>query len=944
MMRPWALLFLFLFLRPFAVSAQTHLRKPFIDKLQAIGDIDSAKRYADSLTGIAKTQNDKLFEAKVLFTLSYKYYKKGLERVALDYAHQAGKVASPADSTTYVQTQTMIAWMLSRNGDTQGGLKTAFAILRETEKHGWKTLRIDCKVCIADLFRPVHNIANSVKFSQQAADEALTLRDTGRYISALSMVAYGYGDMRGKNDAESDQYLAKAVTYLQQLLAKPFADKLGTFQKINLMGNLGTFYEGLEKYDEAEAILNKALALATEQKFLTLQKHDLNQLMSLNVKRKHFDKAVAYANQVLALQSEANSSRPLQLNVYKEATKAYAGARDFEKAYKYSEKARVLNDSMLADGQSKATAELDKKYQNDKQLLLAANRNTLLKQERNFIILIAVILLISGAIVYRWYVLKKQKEAKLLAEENRQLARLDNLKSKFLANVSHELKTPLTLIMGPAQQLLDGSVTPVQQQSNLLTIGRNSKKLLGIVNELLDIGKLEAGNHSLRLAPVNLQSLVRLIYQSFASAAEYKNITYTLTANIDEGLFVSIDKDKFEKIANNFISNAIKFTPAYKSVNVVATFGKGMLVFSVEDNGNGIYPDDLPYVFDRYYQGKQDEKVAEGGTGIGLSIAKEFAELMGGRIEVANRWGEGALFTAHIPLAEVIVTQSEIPVAISAVAKPAYTAFASEVRPLILLAEDHAEMSAYISSVLGPYYDTLVASNGKHALQLLETSAQLPALIVSDAMMPEMNGFELLEKLKADQRYYHIPVIMLTALTDNQNRIRALNIGVDDYLAKPFVAEELLARTANLLNNASGRATVGITDAEDAAESAQMDAADNSGLENKPTSNSPADLVWLAGLEETVRQFIGTTDLNLAMLSYEMAISERQLFRRIKSITGLTPNKYIRTIRLQIAREAIDSGKYRTMAEIAYLAGFETPAYFSKLFKEHYGRDISGLL
>ena len=272
----------------YTAFAQDKVNDTYIKKLRKINDIDSAKVYSDSLLNLAHLQNHKLFEGKILFAQSYKFYKSGQEGVALEYARRAGKVATPADSVTYVQTQTMIAWMLSRNGDTEGGLKTAFAILRETEKYGWKKLRIDCKVCISDLYRPVKNLAGAVKFAQQATNESLAQRDTGRYIGALSMLAFGYADLPATSKADSTQNLDKAMGYLEKLLSNAFEPKLGLFKKANLLGNLGTFYSKRGRLAEAERVLNQSMLIANEQKFTTLQKHSLNELMTISIKQKQY--------------------------------------------------------------------------------------------------------------------------------------------------------------------------------------------------------------------------------------------------------------------------------------------------------------------------------------------------------------------------------------------------------------------------------------------------------------------------------------------------------------------------------------------------------------------------------------------------------------------------------------------------------------------------------
>ena len=936
----YLLIFAFLLLYVSGALAQDK-NAPYLKKLKKINDLDSVKTYADSLLKIARSTNDKLFEGKIWLVQSNKFYRQGEGVAALDYAQKAASATSPKDSDTYVRAQIMIAYMQGGNGDNEAALKTAFNILKETEKTNWVKLRINCKVCISDLYRPLHDVQSALPFALQATQEALAIKDTGLYIYAISTLSNVYSTSPKSGKQPSADYLQKAIVCLQTVLKPPYVHKISVYDEAKYLGNLGRLYEKQDKLNDAEDALNRSLVITRREKFAALEKHNLNELMTVAMDKEDYKKAIDYGHQALAILSNANSNRTLQKNIYAHLSDSYEVLKNYEQAYKYAVKERMLNDSILSADQSRIAGELNKKYQADKRLLLVAGENKLLQQQRDYITLIAALVFIALIGLYRWFLYKKKKEAAVLAEEHNQLARLDAMKSKFFANISHELKTPLTLVMGPAEQLLNNDVPAGQQKKSLMAITRNSRKLLDIVNELLDLGKIEAGSMVVKPRPVNLAALVKVIYQGFASAAEYKNINYTLATDIDEKLYAQLDREKFEKIANNFISNAIKFTPPSKTVNVAAIVQDNLIGFSVEDNGKGIHPDDVDHIFDRYYQGRREDDPAEGGTGIGLSIAKEFAELMGGRITIDNHWGEGTVFKVYIPLLPVTVQDSEAAIGRDIEIMPPPV----NKKQLVLLVEDHEEMAGYISSVLSPYYTIATAVNGIKALEFLAGAGSLPNIIISDVMMPGMDGFTLLDKLKAHPAYFRIPVIMLTALADSRNKLRALTIGVDDYLTKPFLSSELLARTQNLLTNAAGRdvanyqETEGAPIIENATEVSEEDI-----TEDTLTMPSHADVAWLNSLEEQVRKFVGKTDLNLAILSYEMAISERQLFRRIKSITGLTPNKYIRTIRLQIAREAIESGKYRTIAEISFVAGFDTPAYFSKLFREFYGRDVNDLL
>ncbi|HEX8023907.1 response regulator [Mucilaginibacter sp.] len=933
--------FCFIILSNFTAQAQSKPKpnkEPVLKILRGMKSQDSAAMLAKRLIGSARKNNNKPFEARVLLAQAYQAYGIGNEHDALTFGREASKLATPADSLTYEKAPIMVAYMLSREAKTVEALNVAFKILKECDSRGWKALSVDCRACIADIYRSIENPKQALPYAEQASKDALSIKDTASYIFALSNIS----NILSERSMSSPTNLAEATRLMEQVLDKKYAHFLSDFSTARYQGNLGRLYLMTRQDKKAEDILLRSLEISRKGDFKTLEKHNLNELMTMYVDHREFKKAAQYGEMAVAIQPEAQSNLTIQKNIYNHLTDAYKGIGDYKNAFKYNYLYRRLNDSINALDKVRDAAELDKKYQADKRLLIAADQTKLVEVQRNFLIALALVIVLASAVGYRWFILKKKREAALLAEEHSQLEKLDAMKTRFFANISHELRTPLTLIMGPAAQLMAFHNYEDEQRKMLNTIARNSKNLLNVVNELLDLGKLEAGKLTVNAKPVALASFIKTLYQGFASAAEYKEIDYRLINSVDSMLFVSLDQEKFEKITNNLIGNAIKFTPHTGIITVTATIRLDMIEFSVTNTGMGILPDDLPHIFDRYYQGKQDAAPLEGGTGIGLAIVRELTELMGGHIKVENNWGSGVLFKAAIPLK--IANEQAIEATVDGNAfKVAWHDLASTSEQLILLVEDHHEMAAYIADILRPLYQLVTANNGREALKRLQELPSTPSLIISDVMMPEMDGFTLLATLKQSPAYCNIPVIMLTALADTRHKLKALHTGVDDYLTKPFLSSELLARAANLINNAAARS--GVTHADDD----ELITLTNGQPAGQPAENadpvlSPADLSWLEELETLVRKYTGKTDLTLAVLSYELAISERQLFRRIKSITGLTPNKYIRAIRLQIAREAIESGKYRTIAEVSYAAGFDTPAYFSKLFKEHYGRDVNELL
>ncbi|MFD1258722.1 ATP-binding protein [Mucilaginibacter terrae] len=912
---------------------------PELSRLKKIKNADSAMLYANELIVAAKQKHDQPQEARILYQQSKIVYRTGDNVKALSYARQALKLTTPADSNTYANSSTMIAYMLSQQGKDVEALNVAFKILRETDTYGWRKLNVYSLACIADLYRGIKNIPKALTYARQAAEGAKALKDTAQYIFTLSTLSNLYSDQNVRTPTS----VAKAVSLMNIILSPPYVDLLMPFDKARYLSNLGRLY--VIQFDtRAEAVLEKSLAISRAEKFAKLERVALIELTTFYIKQKKYQKAITSGELAQTINTGVENTVSSRKDLLQKLSWAHEGVHNYQKALFYYNKTTQLQDSTLNIDKAHDAAELDKKYKKDKQLIFAAAKTKLVQQQRNFIVVLAILVLAGLIALYRWVNYKRKKQAFLLVQEKEQLEKLDALKTRFFANISHELRTPLTLIMGPADQLLNKQAgNEEQQQHALQAIVRNSRKLLNIVNELLDLGKMESGKLVLKLKPISLAPFINVIYQAFSSAADYKRINYHLNSKIDKSIFVQLDQDKFEKISNNLISNAIKFTPSDGTVTVTASINTSNIEFDVANTGPGIHPNDLPYIFDRYYQGHHANQPLEGGTGIGLAIAREFAELMGGSLTISNTWGAGSTFKVSIPM----VTASNYPVeADGDYTPPAYNNKNMN-KPLVLIVEDNPEMAGYITSILKPTHTLINAYNGFEALNMLQQMANLPSLIISDAMMPEMDGFTLLTKLKEDAVYCTIPVIMLTALADSRHKLKALHIGVDDYVTKPFLNNELIARVTNLINNAAARLKLSKHDTEELPDdhtplnnTEDIIAQNEAGL----LPPSPADMAWLAELEAEVRKHTGKVDFNLVMLSSAVAISERQLFRRVKQITGLTPNKYIRAIRLQIAREAIESGRYRTISEISYAAGFDTPAYFSKLFKEHYGIEVNDLL
>ncbi len=535
----------------------------------------------------------------------------------------------------------------------------------------------------------------------------------------------------------------------------------------------------------------------------------------------------------------------------------------------------------------------------------------------------------------------------LIQQQTEQLKSLDVAKSRFFANVSHELRTPLTLMLSPVHTLLKEKNWTEKQQRLLRIASQSGQQLEQLIGEILDLRKLESGNMKLYETPTEIQPFFQTYLAQFESLAEHKQIDFSYTIDAANGLIVRIDQTKCRQILYNLLSNAFKFTPPQGNISVKVQIQNDRLLLTVADSGTGIHADDLPHVFDRFFQTTRPDKPVEGGTGIGLHLCQEYAHLFGGTIEVHSTEGNGSVFQVQFPvavadglpasvqhMADVDVTPVQdigIVGANDAGAAVAHVPDAS--KPTVLVVEDKAELQEYLRMILAEKYQVVTAENGQVAsewlLQQRTNGLPLPAIILSDLMMPVMDGYQLLEKLKSDDATRHIPVIMLTARVDVQDKLKALRIGVDDYLLKPFDEEELMVRMENLLKNQLMRLAYRAMEAEPA---------------EKTPLLSAADRTWLETFEAYIRRHLASDLLTVSELARQFTMSESTLLRQLKRLTGLSPLQYIQEVRLHEARTLLENGTYNSIAQVALKTGYDDPRYFSRIFRQQFGKSPSNIL
>ena len=539
---------------------------------------------------------------------------------------------------------------------------------------------------------------------------------------------------------------------------------------------------------------------------------------------------------------------------------------------------------------------------------------------------------------------KISKDKETIQKQAEKLKHLDKVKSRFFANVSHELRTPLTLMLGPISSVLKNKENSNKDFTLLKMAQQNGKDLLKLISSILDLSKMEAGKLELHEESELLFPLVRRIVSNFESHAQRANIRFIFDYKILKELQFEIDKSKLEIIFNNLLSNAMKFTQGGGRVTFKAIDLENTLQFSVTDTGRGVHPDDLPYLFDRFYQSNQADAPTEGGTGIGLAVSQEFIKMMDGKIWIESEYGQGSTFYIQIPRKEVLghadktdiasIEESNIPVINGTFPSiPEVPTIVDNNKSTILIVEDNYSLRHYLETILAPHFNLLTAENGQAGLDILSEiinkKKKLPDLILSDIMMPIMDGYQLLKVLRSKDYFRSIPIVMLTARADIQDKLTALRIGVDDYLLKPFEEEELLVRINNLLKNYSIRKSIPVEVlADEVASEANI----------KENVVSKKDQEWLELLEKTILENIADSRFNMDFLGEKMLTSRRQLQRRIKKIVGLTPKEYINEIRLYEARQLLETGQTDSIKKTASQVGFTDSQYFSIQFKERFGK------
>ncbi|HUF09782.1 MAG TPA: ATP-binding protein [Rhodothermales bacterium] len=527
-------------------------------------------------------------------------------------------------------------------------------------------------------------------------------------------------------------------------------------------------------------------------------------------------------------------------------------------------------------------------------------------------------------------------------EQSDQLRQMEALKSRFFAGISHEFRTPITLILGPSKDALakyGPEMDPEIRQAFAL-IQRSGHRLHDLVDQLLDLSRLEAGRLPLHASRQDIGAFVRGVVSIHEPIASGRRLEVSFESSLEDAE-IWFDPEHLFKVFSNLLSNAVKFTADGGRIRVRVDEGSldgdDAVAISVKDNGSGIPSDHLPLIFDRFYRVEKGDGPPP-GSGVGLALVKELVELHGGEVTVVSEPGFGSEFvvtlrrdsdylvengfdilTGQPPHLETIVPSEapeELGPDVAANSAPAPGCDVS--LPTILVVEDNDDMRRYLRSILASHYLVLEAANGREGLRKAVTEA--PALVLTDIMMPEMSGLALCSALKADEQTSHIPVVILTAKASHEALIEGLSSGADDYITKPFDATELIIRTENLIEIRS------------------LLLKKSSVFEPQPAEvdEPSADEVFAGQVTEIVEKRLGDSNFTVDWLADEVGLSRRQLERRLRKISRLTPAGFIRLMRLKRAAQLLEK-KVGTVSEVSYRVGFNDPNYFSRLFHQAFG-------
>lgn len=895
-----------------------------------------------SFNAILKEKNDSI--RCVLLVEASDYYKFHSVDTLIMVADELITSAQKLRSDSFLESGYNVKSLgLKFKGEYGAATEYAQAALDLNSKTANKINRAKILLNYADLMRQQKQYEVCERYHREGLSIAKQAND-----SALMARFYINSGLMFSNMGKTDS----AFVYYKNGIA--ITDKVDALKNTGITArlNLSQLYYLQGNYSEMIKMANEVYKYAIQE-----EDEDHISLGATNVaigylKLGDFDKALEYIGRAEDAAKKYNSPQNLLLALGN-ASDIYAEKGDYKSAYHKALAYIGLKDSLRSALYDRNLTEMTTKYElKEKENQLTQHQLTIQKQaaRQKLVIWISLVLILSVVLLF-FYLKNRQELKRKTAEAEAEKARLtaelehtklekmeemDQLRSRFFANISHEFRTPLTLILNPVDRLL-GVIKNAEHHRYLDMIRSNAVRLLELVNQLLDLSKLESGKERLTIGKYDIKKFCLAVGAMFESLGHQKNIQFNI--NVPENETIGyFDRDKMHKIIANLLSNAFKFTPSGGIVQLSLTLGEPELAcISVKDTGMGISLDNQAVLFERFmsFSGSEIQK----SSGIGLSLVKELVQLHKGTIHVHSEIGKGSEFIVKIPLSKEKyqdAVENEKPedpawsdTNISSLTQrydtpgikmPGMPDLESASRPLLLIAEDNPDVSSLIIDICNLHFQVITAENGRSALAM--AIEKVPDIIITDVMMPEMDGMQLCESLRSNDLTSHIPIIMLTARGDRQDKLTGLKTGADDYLTKPFDNEELIVRLQNLLERRR-KLQEHFKRVLHAFVPVDVDA-------------KSIDATFLQNLKKKIENKMHDENYGVSELASDLALSRSQLHRKVSGLLGLSPNEIIRNMRLEKARMLIRKNT-GTIAEIAYGCGFSSPAYFAKCYKDYFG-------
>lgn len=906
-----------------------HTSKEFSDK----GQLDSSYHYAKISYNLAKHLNADALQIEIVGILSS--YEPDLEK-ALSYIDETEPLAIKNNQWKALEYMYHNRGALYYHRTKDERALVYFlkldSLLEVRQDH--KFLAAMTKVSIINVLFESRTVTDTSFFPQMSKNinDGLKIVNNGLALSEDSLKFYNAHSL---NVPAAILYEKEA--YIYTLRDQP-ENAIASYQKAleNTMSNdnhlrKSLIYNGLANLYDRENQKDSALHYyKKELKAINKTTDTLRQSIS-NYKIAEFYNNNSHPKTALL---HLNASQELMENAYfvREENKyaiqdilasVYFNLGNFEDAFKASEKARQHLTVIQTEFNRNNVSELETVYQTNKkeqEISLLKSQNEIIEQRsknQKIILLSAVgITTIAGLFLYLLYRNRKKTNTKL--------RELDMLKTNFFTNISHEFRTPLTLISSPIDDTLSDDTISNKKRQQFTVAKQNAERLLELVNQLLDLSKIDEGHLKLQLQRGNVLQLISALSDSFSYDAKLKSITYTI--NISQGEeAVWFDKDAIEKIVINLLSNALKYTPANGRISCKAYTENNTLFFNVTNSGKGLTAFELNNIFERFYQTNAQNQ----GSGIGLALVKELVALHNGKIEVQSIVDKETSFQLRLSVDKnsfkkdtiIVASNTKLDKEIPRFKNATFEneeVFSDSDLPILLIVEDNDDLRQLLIQIFEAQYNIISAFNGKIGVDL--ALEQIPDLIISDIMMPEKDGISLTEDLKNDERTAHIPIILLTAKAEVESKFKGIDSGADDYITKPFNKKLLVLKVEKLI--ASRRQL-------------QLRYSQELVLLPKDIAITNLDEKFLKKIETILEENLIEPSFNVTEFSDAVGMSRMQLHRKLKALTGLTASEFIRSQRLKLAANLLKTSDIN-VSQVGYSVGFNDHSYFTKCFKETY--------